>query len=832
MTISSTVRIAGPYIGSGAATVFPFAFKVFAAAEMQVAKLNTTSNVETILVLTTDYTVQLNGDQNSNPGGTITLPAVLDSGYNLTITSDIANLQPTDLTNQGGFYPEVITDALDRATIQIQQLDQNNRAIKIPLSDGVLDMTTPVVAARQGKYLAFDSLGLPIASVGTGNDTALRTDLANATAVSAGSRLSGFRQTGTGATARTVDDKLKDTVSVKDFGAVGDGTTDDTAAIQAAITASDSVYIPSGTYKITSSLLVRSNLKIQGAGKNSSILKSGTSGITVISKSGSSSIQYVVLKDFGILASAGTGDAGTGLLMNSWSYCTIQDVVINSFRNTTSRLGIGISMINTHALCVWNNFIAVTIQNSDTALKMDSTNATYSTGYNTFTNLVINHEWHMIDMLSTLSNGSIYNTFVNLMTQNSGNTGEGILCQGSGNTFIGFVWDGAATNVTYMLKFESNGVGFGSSNYVQMIGTFTAGKYINNGVGGGNTIINAGTTTTTYTDALTKTQLGGISTAGQINIQGTDNSTLILSDGGSTTRWAIKDTGTTAVSGLANDYMFCIANANSYSNSILTATTTKKIGINQNAPTAQSLLHLGNSTGVPNGITLFPGAAGTVASGAALVSCEYNSFGGYDLLTLKGTGVKITDESATVRLIIDTSGHGLAGVDNTYTWGGASNRWSTIYAATGAINTSDAREKNSITNSNLGLDFVNALRPVSYKFNVGHNETVTEEDGMESFMVTEETILNDGTVVPAVMGERVKYKNTVVPVTGSRTHYGLVAQEVKAALPSGVDFGGWILTDTNNPDSSQGLRYDQFISPLIKAVQELTARIAVLEAAQ
>ena len=115
MTISSTVRIAGPYIGSGAATVFPFAFKVFAAAEMQVAKLNTTSNVETILVLNTDYTVQLNGDQNSNPGGTITLPAVLASGYNLTITSDIANLQPTDLTNQGGFYPEVITDALDRA---------------------------------------------------------------------------------------------------------------------------------------------------------------------------------------------------------------------------------------------------------------------------------------------------------------------------------------------------------------------------------------------------------------------------------------------------------------------------------------------------------------------------------------------------------------------------------------------------------------------------------------------------------------------------------------------------------------------------------------------
>lgn len=332
MTISSTVRIAGPYIGSGAATVFPFAFKVFAAAEMQVAKLNTTSNVETILVLNTDYTVQLNGDQNGTPGGTITLPAVLASGYNLTITSDIANLQPTDLTNQGGFYPEVITDALDRATIQIQQLDQNSRAIKIPLSDGVLDMTTPVVSARQGKYLAFDSLGLPVVSSGTGSDSALRTDLANATAVSAGSGLSGFRQTGTGATARTVDTKLKDTVSIKDFGAVGDGVTDDTTAFQTALATSKSLYIPDGTYNISTQLNIPSSFLIFGNGNKSIINYIGTGVCFFINTQYSTLSNFVITTPYpqGLITG---GQTGIKLVSSAASsiYITIEKVTVSNF---------------------------------------------------------------------------------------------------------------------------------------------------------------------------------------------------------------------------------------------------------------------------------------------------------------------------------------------------------------------------------------------------------------------------------------------------------------------------------------------------------------------
>jgi hypothetical protein len=163
MTISSTTRIAGPFVGNGTASAFPFTFKVFAAGDLDVIRLATSTGVETTLVLTTDYTVALNIDQDSNPGGTVTLVAgPLATGFTLTITSDIANLQPTDLTNQGGFYPEVITDSFDRATIQIQQMAGDvSRSIKAPISDGSPDMELPAASVRANTFLAFDANGVP-----------------------------------------------------------------------------------------------------------------------------------------------------------------------------------------------------------------------------------------------------------------------------------------------------------------------------------------------------------------------------------------------------------------------------------------------------------------------------------------------------------------------------------------------------------------------------------------------------------------------------------------------------------------------------------------------
>ena len=103
---------------------------------------------------------------------------------------------------------------------------------------------------------------------------------------------------------------------------------------------------------------------------------------------------------------------------------------------------------------------------------------------------------------------------------------------------------------------------------------------------------------------------------------------------------------------------------------------------------------------------------------------------------------------------------------------------------------SDSRLKTEIADSSLGLDFVNALKPREYR-----------------------------------------------RVDGVRKHYGFIAQEVAAVLPDASDNAIWVNDQENvaaigeeeNIVSTQGLRYTHLIAPLVKAVQELTARIETLE---
>ena len=123
--------------------------------------------------------------------------------------------------------------------------------------------------------------------------------------------------------------------------------------------------------------------------------------------------------------------------------------------------------------------------------------------------------------------------------------------------------------------------------------------------------------------------------------------------------------------------------------------------------------------------------------------------------------------------------------DNDHSIGLSNRRYTTYFGVNGSINTSDKNEKNTIIDSDLGLDFINKLKPISYKWN--------KDDG--------------------------------------KTHYGLIAQDLEETLTSigktTADFGGIY----KEADSPMGLGYSELISPLIKAVQELSDKVAALEAA-
>ncbi len=134
MTVSSSTRKAGPFSCNGVLTSFPFTFKCFSSDDVRVV-FTSTSAVESDLTLTSDYTISLNADQNASPGGTVETLTAYATGEKITVVSDVDFLQETDIQNQGGFYPEVIENAIDKVTMLVQQVqEQVDRAVKVDVS--------------------------------------------------------------------------------------------------------------------------------------------------------------------------------------------------------------------------------------------------------------------------------------------------------------------------------------------------------------------------------------------------------------------------------------------------------------------------------------------------------------------------------------------------------------------------------------------------------------------------------------------------------------------------------------------------------------------------
>lgn len=139
-----------------------------------------------------------------------------------------------------------------------------------------------------------------------------------------------FTPEGTGATERTIQAKLKDTVSVKDFGAVGDGVEDDTAAIQAALDTGKLVRVPAGTYLISAPLLItidRSGLV--GDGQCTSIVTNHATADIIQVGDGSNQVAGVLLRGFRVW-SAVVKTGGYAIRARYCSYACFENISLGT----------------------------------------------------------------------------------------------------------------------------------------------------------------------------------------------------------------------------------------------------------------------------------------------------------------------------------------------------------------------------------------------------------------------------------------------------------------------------------------------------------------------
>lgn len=257
-------------IANGVTVNFPYPFRIMAANELQVLL----DGVETL----TGFTVT--GVDAAN-GGFVVFGVPPAMGVAVTLRSEMPYTRSIDYQNNGDYLAVTLNKDVDRTVLMVRQLDEKIARIPaLPAGSPLYNLVFPVAGA--GKFIRWNLLG-----------TAL--EVVDGTGTAPGE----FLQSGAGAVGRSLNAKMGDVVSVKDFGAIGNGATDDTLAINLAIAALPAtggrVLFPRGTYRTTMPIDVgngsaaapstRQNIHLCGeselAGTNSQVT-SNSSGVKIL----------------------------------------------------------------------------------------------------------------------------------------------------------------------------------------------------------------------------------------------------------------------------------------------------------------------------------------------------------------------------------------------------------------------------------------------------------------------------------------------------------------------------------------------------------------------
>ena len=287
-----------------------------------------------------------------------------------------------------------------------------------------------------------------------------------------------YTQGGTGATSRTVTSKLQESVSVLDFGADPTGSSDSTTAINNAIAASAAIYLPTGTYKISSTINLN-GVSVRGDGPTKSIISATQIGVAVriglpVGTTGGFDTYNCTYEKFGIACNANTT---FGFFLMRVTECTFKQVQVLAPTTVASgfaawRLS-GAVYLSTFENCVGNTSTNTTATNG-TAWSIGNglnevNNANGLTNVNTLTNCRgLNFPIGMD--LNYCSSTVLINPDI------ESNSTAGIYLRASYNTIIAPWFDGGSTMLVdqYTPTNGSGGTG-AATNPIQ--NTVTGGTY-------------------------------------------------------------------------------------------------------------------------------------------------------------------------------------------------------------------------------------------------------------------------------------------------------------------------------------------------------------------
>ena len=232
------------YLANGTQTVFAYPFPIFASEDLAVFFSGAPQ--------ASGFTIDEAGETD---GGTVTFDTAPLGGMIVTLARRMPLERLTDFIEGGDFSAQAINTELDYLVAGLQQINRDQSPMLRYAETETPGVTVlPDRATRMNKALGFDGDGNPVAVSLEGSMAA-----------------PDFTAVGTGAVKRTSHDKFSDFVSIKDFGAVGDGLTDDTVAIQEALAAQNAVFVPEGEYLITQAIVLGNRQTLTGAGQRAVI---------------------------------------------------------------------------------------------------------------------------------------------------------------------------------------------------------------------------------------------------------------------------------------------------------------------------------------------------------------------------------------------------------------------------------------------------------------------------------------------------------------------------------------------------------------------------------